>query len=227
MGAGHGHKLHYHGHSAIHRARPHVKLVVLLGFMLIVVATPREWYPIFAGYLLLLLGVIAVSEVPPLYIARRMVIETPFVVFALLMPFIADGPPTQLLGLTVSQPGLLAAWGLLAKGTLGVVASLTLAATTEPRDLLAGLETLRLPNQLVQIMGFMMRYLDVVTDEMRRMRIARESRGFTARNIRHWPVVARSAGALFIRSYERGERVHVAMMSRGYTGTMPETRTTR
>ena len=227
MGAGHGHKLHYHGHSAIHRARPHVKLVVLLGFMLIVVATPREWYPIFAGYLLLLLGVIAVSEVPPLYIARRMVIETPFVVFALLMPFIADGPPTQLLGLTVSQPGLLAAWGLLAKGTLGVVASLTLAATTEPRDLLAGLETLRLPNQLVQIMGFMMRYLDVVTDEMRRMRIARESRGFTARNIRHWPVVARSAGALFIRSYERGERVHLAMMSRGYTGTMPETRTTR
>jgi cobalt/nickel transport system permease protein len=227
MGAGHGHKLHYHGHSAIHRARPHVKLVVLLGFMLIVVATPREWYPVFAGYLLLLLGVIAVSEVPPLYIARRMVIETPFVVFALLMPFIADGPPTQLLGLTVSQPGLLAAWGLLAKGTLGVVASLTLAATTEPRDLLAGLETLRLPNQLVQIMGFMMRYLDVVTDEMRRMRIARESRGFTARNIRHWPVVARSAGALFIRSYERGERVHLAMMSRGYTGTMPETRTTR
>jgi cobalt/nickel transport system permease protein len=227
MGAGHGHKLHYHGHSAIHRARPHVKLVVLLGFMLIVVATPREWYPVFAGYLLLLLGVIAVSEVPPLYIARRMVIETPFVVFALLMPFIADGPPTQLLGLTVSQPGLLAAWGLLAKGTLGVVASLTLAATTEPRDLLAGLQTLRLPNQLVQIMGFMMRYLDVVTDEMRRMRIARESRGFTARNIRHWPVVARSAGALFIRSYERGERVHLAMMSRGYTGTMPETRTTR
>jgi cobalt/nickel transport system permease protein len=227
MGAGHGHKLHYHGHSAIHRARPHVKLVVLLGFMLIVVATPREWYPVFAGYLLLLLGVIAVSEVPPLYIARRMVIETPFVVFALLMPFIADGPPTQLLGLTVSQPGLLAAWGLLAKGTLGVIASLTLAATTEPRDLLAGLETLRLPNQLVQIMGFMMRYLDVVTDEMRRMRIARESRGFTARNIRHWPVVARSAGALFIRSYERGERVHLAMMSRGYTGTMPETRTTR
>jgi cobalt/nickel transport system permease protein len=227
MGAGHGHKLHYHGHSAIHRVRPQVKLVVLLGFMLIVVATPREWYPVFAGYLLLLLGVIAVSEVPPLYIARRMVIETPFVVFALLMPFIADGPPTQLLGLTVSQPGLLAAWGLLAKGTLGVVASLTLAATTEPRDLLAGLETLRLPNQLVQIMGFMMRYLDVVTDEMRRMRIARESRGFTARNIRHWPVVARSAGALFIRSYERGERVHLAMMSRGYTGTMPETRTTR
>ena len=49
-----------------------------------------------------------------------------------------------------------------------------------------------------------------------RMRIALASRGFTARNPRHWPVVARSAGALFIRSYERGERVHLAMVSRGH-----------
>jgi cobalt/nickel transport system permease protein len=74
-------------------------------------------------------------------------------------------------------------------------------------------------------MGFMIRYLDVVSDEMRRMKVARESRGFTARNVRHWPVLARSAGALFIRSYERGERVHLAMLSRGYTGTLPSTRT--
>jgi cobalt/nickel transport system permease protein len=110
---------------------------------------------------------------------------------------------------------------LLAKGTIGVLASLTLAATTEPRDILSGLDRLHFPHQLVEIMGFMVRYVDVVTDEMRRMRIARESRGFTARDVRHWPVLARSAGALFIRSYERGERVHLAMLSRGYTGRMP------
>jgi len=221
MGTGHGHRLHYHGHSVIHRAPAHVKLVALLAFMLTVVATPREWYPVYAGYLAVLVAVIMVSRVPLRYIGKRMVVEVPFVLFAVLMPFIATGPRTELLGLTVSEPGLLAAWGLLAKGTLGVVASLTLAATTEPRDVLAGLERLRLPNQLVQIMGFMIRYLDVVTDEMRRMRIARESRGFRARSIRHWPVIARSAGALFIRSYERGERVHLAMLARGYTGRMP------
>ncbi len=223
MGAGHGHKLHYHGHSAIHRLPAHVKLVALLAFMLTVVATPREWFPVFVAYLAALVVVVALSKVPPLYIAKRMVVEVPFVVFAVLMPFIASGARTEVLGVTVSEPGLLAAWGLLAKGTLGVVASLTLAATTEPRDLLTGLQRLRVPNQLVQIMGFMIRYLDVVTDEMRRMRIARESRGFDARSVRHWPVVARSAGSLFIRSYERGERVHLAMMSRGYTGKLPET----
>jgi cobalt/nickel transport system permease protein len=222
MGAGHGHKLHYHGHSVIHRLEAHVKLVALLAFMLVVVATPREWLAAFAAYLAIVVLVIGASKVPPLYIVKRMVVELPFVVFALLMPFIATGPRTEFLGLTVSQEGLLAAWGLLAKGTLGVMASLTLAATTEPRDLLTGLERLRLPQQLVQIMGFMMRYLDVVTDEMHRMRVARESRGFRARSIRQWPVIARSAGALFIRSYERGERVHLAMLSRGYNGKLPQ-----
>jgi cobalt/nickel transport system permease protein len=220
MGQGHGHKLHFHGHSPVHRAAPHHKLLALLGFVLVVVATPKDWFAAYGLYLLLLAAVVVVSTVPPTYLLKRLVVEVPFVVFALLMPFIATGPRVEVLGLSLSEQGLLAGWALLAKGTLGVLASLTLAATTEPRDLLVGLERLRLPQQLVQIMGFMIRYVDVVGDEMRRMRIARESRGFTARNPKHWPVVARSAGALFIRSYERGERVHLAMVSRGYTGSL-------
>lgn len=221
MGAGHGHKLHYHGHSPLHRAQPHLKVAALIVFMVTVVATPREWFAVHGGYLLVLLAVIAVSGVPFGYLGKRLVIEIPFVLFAVLMPFVATGPRTDVLGLSLSEAGLLAGWGLLAKGTLGVVASLTLAATTEPRDLLLGLERLRVPRQLVQIMGFMIRYLDVVTGEMHRMRVARESRGFEGRSWRSWPVLARSAGALFIRSYERGERVHLAMLSRGYDGRLP------
>jgi cobalt/nickel transport system permease protein len=78
-----------------------------------------------------------------------------------------------------------------------------------------------MPPLLVQIASFMLRYGDVIADELARMRIARESRGFRARGPRAWGVLARTAGALFIRTYERGERVHLAMVSRGYTGTMP------
>lgn len=221
MGAGHGHKLHFHGHSPVHRAPAHLKILALVGFMVLVVATPRDSYLLFGLYLFATTIVIGISRVPPPYLLKRTVVEIPFVLFAVLLPFVAQGPQTEVLGVTVSQHGLEAGIALLVKGTLGVLASLTLAATTEPQDLLAGLERLRLPNQLVQIMAFMVRYLDVVTGEMHRMRIAREARGFTARNPRHWPVLARSAGALFIRSYERGERVHLAMLSRGYTGRMP------
>jgi cobalt/nickel transport system permease protein len=227
VGAGHGHKLHYHGHSRVHRAPAHLKVVALVGFMLVVVFTPNGWWGAFAAYAVLLGAVIGLAQVPPSYLARRMVVEVPFVLFAVLVPFVAHGPTTEVLGVSLSVPGLEAAGGLLVKGTLGVLASLTLAATTEPDDLLRGLQRLRLPDLLVQITGFMIRYLDVVTGELSRMTTAMRSRGCDPRSPRHWPVLARSLGALFIRSYERGERVHLAMLARGYTGALPETRETR
>lgn len=199
----------------------HLKVLALVGFMLVVVATPREWFAAYAFFLAVLVTVGAVARVRPGWVLKRMVVEMPFVVFAVLMPFIAHGPRVEVLGLSLSESGLLSAWGLLVKGTLGVIAGLLLAATTTPQELVHGLERLRLPQQLVQIMAFMVRYLEVVTDEMRRMAVARASRGFEARNPLHWPVLARSVGALFIRSFERGERVHLAMVSRGYTGRMP------
>ncbi|AWL38950.1 MULTISPECIES: cobalt ECF transporter T component CbiQ [unclassified Streptomyces] len=221
MGAGHAHTLYRHGHSPVHRLPPHCKLVAVLGFVVVVVSTPREALWAFALYAVLLAAVAAVARVPAGFLLKRLVIEVPFVAFALLMPFVVPGEQTGLLGLTVSVPGLWGAWNVLAKGTLGVAASVLLASTTELRSLLLGLQRLRLPPLLVQIASFMLRYGDVITDELRRMSIARRSRGFEARGVRHWGVLAKTAGALFIRSYERGERVHLAMVSRGYTGTMP------
>lgn len=199
----------------------HHKLLILLGFMILVVATPRDWYAVFAAYAALVVVVIAMSGVPLTYIAKRMVIEVPFVLFAILVPFVAYGPQVEVLGISLSEPGLVAAFGLLAKGTIGVASSLTFAATTEPQDILRGLERLHMPELLVQIMGFMIRYLDVVTAELSRMLVAMRSRGCDPRSPKHWPALARAMGALFIRSYERGERVHLAMLSRGYDGRLP------
>ncbi|MEJ7706821.1 MAG: cobalt ECF transporter T component CbiQ [Nocardioidaceae bacterium] len=220
MGAGHGHRLHYHGHSVVHRLPAECKIVALFVFVLCVVATPRTAYWAYGLDLLALGGCIAASGVPVGYLAKRMVVELPFVVFAVLLPFIARGERTVIWGVEVSGDGLEAGLSLLAKATIGVIAGLLLAATTEPRDLIAGLEG-KLPRQLISIMAMMVRYLDVTSDQMRRMRIARESRGFVARNPKHWLVLAQSAGALFVRSYERGERVHLAMVSRGFTGSQP------
>ena len=103
---------------------------------------------------------------------------------------------------------------ILAKGTARShrVASCS-RRPPRPADLLLGLQRLRLPELLVTIASFMLRYVDVVSDEMRRMRIARASRGFDAGGPRSLAGASRRpAGALFIRSYERGERVHLAML---------------
>ena len=138
MGAGHGHRLHFHGHSPVHRAPAHLKLLALVGLHAArgrhaALLVPR--CSASTGVLLRRRRRSPGSR--STYLAKRMVIELPFVLFAVLVPFVATGPQTEVLGVSVSEPGLLAAWGLLVKGTLGVLASLTLAATTEPQDVLA------------------------------------------------------------------------------------------
>ncbi|TAK69016.1 MAG: cobalt ECF transporter T component CbiQ [Actinomycetota bacterium] len=225
MGAGHGHGvaegLYLPGSSLVHRLPAHLKLVAVLAFVLVVVCTPPTRVPAFAAYLALLVAVALLARVPLPTVAARSLIELPFVLFAVLMPLLGPDPRVDVLGLSLSQNGLQSAWGIIAKGTLGVFASVLLAATTPARDLIAGLERLRVPTLLVQIASFMLRYSVVVVEQSRRMAVARASRGFAARGPRAWPVLARAAGTLFIRSYERGERVHLAMLSRGYDGTMP------
>jgi cobalt/nickel transport system permease protein len=119
------------------------------------------------------------------------------------------------------RESLLAAAGIVVKGTLGVLSAVVLSTSTTARELLRGLEKLHLPKLMVQIAAFMLRYVNVISDEMERMKVARESRGFIATGIKHWKVLATAAAALFIRSYERGERVHLAMLSRGFDGALP------
>lgn len=222
MSGGHSHlQIYRPGDTAVHRLPPQCKLVAVLAFVLVVVSTPQTYFWAFGGYAALLAGVTMLADVPFSAVARRMVVEVPFVAFAVLLPFVSRGEQIEVLGVSVSQSGMLGAWNILAKASLGVIASILLAATTEPRVLLLGIERLHMPRLMVQIMQFMLRYTDVIGSEMHRMRIARESRAFQARDIRQLSVVAHSAGALFIRSYERGERVHLAMLSRGYHGVMP------
>lgn len=207
--------------SRVHRIPAQVKLVALFVFVLAVVSTPAAAFWAFGVYAGMLVAAVVVAKVPATVVSRRLAVETPFLVFAVLLPFVATGPRIEVLGLQLSQSGVLGGWNVLAKGTLGVVAAILLSATTSPRALLAGLERLRLPATLVAILSFMVRYLSVVSDDLHRMRIARESRGYAGGRAGHLKAVAGGVGALFVRSFERGERVHLAMQSRGYTGRMP------
>jgi len=160
---------------------------------------------------------------PIITVFKRSLIEVPFIFFALLMPFFGTGEVIEIGSISLYVNGLLAGAGIVVKGTLGILVAINLSATTTAREILNGLETLKMPTPMVQIASFMLRYVNVVNDEMLRMAVARASRGFEATGVRQWPVLATAAGALFIRSYERGERVHLAMIARGYQGDLPKT----
>ncbi|GAA2979125.1 cobalt/nickel transport system permease protein [Actinokineospora diospyrosa] len=197
-------------------------MVAAVAGALCVVATPRERFWAFGLYLVLLACVWVLARIPPGWLAKRALIELPFVVLALVFPFVAGGPTVDVLGLQLSEHGLLSGWNILVKGTLGVLISLTLAATTMPGELIIGLQRLKVPTMVVTIATLMLRYLDVIAAEARRMRIARICRGHDPRFLWQVGATARGIGTLFIRSYERGERVHLAMVSRGWNGAMPD-----
>ena len=223
MGSGHAAHLHVDGDSVLHRLPAHVKLVGLLAVVLAVVSVPASAPVVLGGLVALSAAVLLSTGVAPRHLARRLLVALPVVVFALVLPFVATGADRALGPLTVSTAGLTAAWAVLAKGLSGVCGAVAFAVTTHPPDLVAALQRLRTPTLVVLVLSFMVRYVGVVTDELSRMRIARESRAFQGRGPRAWPVLAASSGALFIRSYERGERVHLAMLSRGFSGRLPAT----
>lgn len=221
MGTGHVRQLYRPGTSLPHRLQPQCKLLAAVGFVLAVVATPREAFWAYGVYAAALAGVAAAARIPAGFVARRLTVETPFVLFALFLPLVGHGPRVEVLGLPLAVEGLWGAWNILAKATLGVATTVLLAATTPVPEILRGLERLRLPPALTQIAAFMVRYADVIAEQLHRMRIARVSRGHRPRWIWEARALAATAGTLFIRSYERGERVYLAMVSRGYRGAMP------
>jgi cobalt/nickel transport system permease protein len=211
-GAAHAEEVVATVETPLHRAPAECKVLATSLFVVAVALVPRGavvWpYAVDAA---LLAGVAVAARTPLSLLARRLVIEVPFVLFVLVLPFAAAS----------FRDGLWLAFGILAKATLAVLATGVLAWTTPAPDILRGAERLRVPRTLIAIAGFALRYLQVLLDELRRMRLARVQRGDDPRWLWQARGTGRTVGALVVRTFERGERVHVAMLARGYDGRMP------
>ena len=218
--------LHVHGTSAVHRLAPEAKLAGLFGFVVLVALTPRTGVVVFAVHAATVLLVAAAAALRARLVVRRLATVVPFVAFALALPFIGDGATTDVGPVALSTDGLWAAWNVLVKALLGSTAGLLVTATTPIPDVLVGLGRLRVPTAIVGIIGFMFRYLDLIVADLGRMRRAMVARGHDPRWLWQARPIASSAGVLFVRTYERGERVHGAMAARGFAGTMPALHTT-
>ena len=209
--------------SPIHRLDPRAKLVGLAGVTLVAVSTPLGAWPAFAACAIVLAGVAALARVGPATLWARARVVLPLVLFvAALVPFVrAGGARVDLGPLTVSEAGLATCAAVSAKAVLGTVSAVLLSATTSFPDVLHGLERMRAPRLLCVIAAFMYRYLFVIADEARRMRVALAARGYRPRHALQAAAIGRVAISLFLRTYDRAERVYVAMLARGYAGSTP------
>lgn len=208
-GAAHGEQVVAEVRTALHDAAPEVKVVALLVFALSVASVPAgAWWP-FAIDAAIVLALAAWGRVPARSLALRLVVEIPFILFVVLLPLVAG------------REGLMLAGAITAKATLVVLATGVLSATTPAPEIIAGLERLRVPPQFTAIGALAVRYLQVVLDELRRVNTARLARADDARWLWQTRAVAQSTGAFAVRCLDRGERVHGAMLARGWDGRMP------
>lgn len=210
--------------SFIHKLDPRTKFITSLAFIVLVVLTPiRNWQG-FVIYLCLIVTCLAISKLPPIYVLKRSLVIIPFVlVIAIFVPFFKEGEVAGsyniwLWQVSVTYDGLLVLANVIIKAWLCILSLILLSATTKFTDLLKGLRRLGTPKVIVLILSFMYRYIFVLTDEVMRMRQARDSRNFGGGRLHQLKTIGNMIGTLFIRSYERGERIYAAMLARGFDG---------
>ena len=222
--------LYRDGDSRLHRLDARVKFVATLGTIVALSLLPAGYWPGYLAVAAMVLAGVAGAGIPFAVALRRSAIALPFALMAAVsLPFTRPGAALWVLGvgpwrLVATREGLLALAALLGRAWLSLLAVGLLTATTPFPDLLAGLQALGLPRVLVAIISFLYRYLFVLVDEAERLWRARESRsaraGRRAGGSLSWraQVLGRMIGSLFIRSYERSERVYQAMVARGFRG---------
>jgi cobalt/nickel transport system permease protein len=216
--------------SFIHRLDPRVKVVTTVAFILSNALLPDgAWIAFGLSWLFLLLANV-ISKLGLAFTLKRSLIALPFALIAITVLFSIPGKPLASFhflfwDLTITDMGLLRFESILIRSWLSVQMAILLVGTTRFPDIIHALEHLRVPPILTTIIAFLYRYLFVLVDEVFRLLRARESRSAAAAGSRSGGSVAwragvagNMAGQLFLRSYERSDRVYNAMLARGYKG---------
>jgi cobalt/nickel transport system permease protein len=180
----------------------------------------------FVLFALLLFGFYILSGVPIWFGIKRSAIAIPFVLFAgILLVFSPDRPHPPFYNLVftripIEHGGLYILINAMVKSCLSVLTVILLHSTTPFPKLIQGLEALRTPNVITSLLSFLYRFMSVITDEVKTMLRARDARAFGGSRLWHLQIIGQMIGSLFIRTYERAERIYSAMVSRGYDGTL-------
>ncbi len=199
--------------APLQRLDPRWKLIATLVYVLLVVATPIGWWRLLAAEGLLLAFVIGFSGVSPRHLAMRWLGF--LVLFGFLTLMVAPArPERRVYGLAV------VVCAILVKDALAFLATILLVQVTPFRHVLSAMRRLGVPVTLVATLQFMYRYLFVLAEEMDRMVKARRSRSFQRSGRLDWGLLTSLIGVLFLRTFERGERVQSAMLARGWDGTV-------
>jgi len=192
--------------TPVSRLKPKIKVISYFTILILIVFSPARYPLLFLFYSAVVAALILISKVPLWFLLKRMSQVIPFILIISLSSLFREDAGRYFLGCTI-------------KSLLAVSLTLILSSTTKFTDLLEALGRLRIPPIFIQILSFMYRYSFVLEDEFLRTMRAYESRSMGKRNYyRRVGVFSNIIGTIFIHTYERAERIYLAMCARGYDG---------
>jgi cobalt/nickel transport system permease protein len=210
----------------VHRLDPRVKLLVSLVFIVLVVSFPKYeisgLIPFFAYPLFL----ISIGNIPFLYIMKKLLIVSPFVLFVGIFNPILDREIILSLGGTGIAGGWISFISIILKFTLTISTAFLLIATTSFVGICEALNRLRVPDIFVIQLLFLYRYLFVLLEEAFKMVWARNARSFGKKGY-DMRTFTSLLSVLLMRTLQRAERIYGAMISRGYHGKIILSKTHR
>jgi cobalt/nickel transport system permease protein len=189
--------------SPVHRIRIAWKLTAMMVLLAMIIAVPISFVPIFIICFVFLMGIAWLSNIPAIFLFRRMALLELFVLGISI--------------LSLFQPNGIAVFSrLVVKSTLCLFTVVLFSNITPFTELLDFLKKMGVPLLLVTILALMYRYLFVLVDELERMQRARMSRTFVQSRMLVWRSLATVVSQLFIRSTGRAEKIFSAMCARGW-----------
>ena len=225
---------YHHGHSPLHSLDPRIKVILTVAFILSNALLPDGAWIAFALAWSMVLFANIISRLGIGFTFKRSFIALPFALAAITVLFTIPGKPVTsfhflMSNLTITDAGLLRFISIVVRSWLSVQMAILLVAVTEFPKIIHALTHLHVPAILTVIISFLYRYLFVLTDEVMRMMRARQARsaalatvGIRSGGNLAWraKIAGNMAGQLFLRSYERSDRIYNAMLSRGYKGEL-------
>lgn len=210
--------------SPIHRLDPRAKVLATLAFLVAVVSFPRYEVSALLPFVLFPALLLSRSGIPAGFILKKALLAAPFaLMIGIFNPILDREVMIRVAGIGISG-GFLSLASIMIRFGLTVTAALILVAATGMRDVCLALERLGLPRAFAVQLLFLHRYLFVLGEEAARMNMARRLRSFDGRGL-GFRAYASLLGHLLLRTLDRAQRVHVAMLCRGFTGEIISGRT--
>ena len=209
------------GNSFLHRIDPRVKIIGAICYIT-TVALVNSYTSLICACLFSL-ALLMLAKLPVLAVCKRLLLVNGFTLFLwITLPLTYGGDHSyQFWFLTLSQEGIHLALRITLKTNTIILTIIALLTTSTIAHLGSALDRMRFPKKICFLLLYSYRYIFVIHQEYLRLLRAAKMRSFTPKtNLHTYKTYAYLFGMTLVKSYNRAQRVHQAMLLRGFNGRL-------